>query len=117
MTPAASRASYRRIIGAHGEPVLIRRYTGSGSDAAYFEAEVRARVMGYDKDELVDGVQQGTRKVIVIAEDLEAAQFALPVTADDKVIIRGQECNIEDPDDSTRRISGALIAYELKAKG
>lgn len=116
MTPDGYKAMYRRRIGV-GEPILIRRYTGAGVNRPRFDAEVRARVVGYQAEELVGGIVQGDRKVIFLAEDLNAAQFAGPITTNDKAVVRGKELAIIAPDDSTRRCQGVLIAYELTVRG
>ena len=117
MTPEAAKASYRRALNAAGQTVFIRRYTGSGENRPHFDAPVMARVTGYEPDELVGTIQQGDRKVIVLADDLIAAHIPLDLKKGDKVVVRGKELNIEVADDSTRRIQGVLIAYELQARG
>ena len=71
----------------------------------------------YYGTELVGTIQQGDRKVILLADDLLAAQFALPLKKGDKIVIRGRETNIEAPDDNTRRVRGVLVAYELQVRG
>ena len=116
MTPEAAKALYRRRIGV-GEIIYIRRYTGGGANPPMYQAPVRARVMGYDANELVGTIVQGDRKVIFLAEDLITQQFALPITANDKVVVRGKEMQIKSPDDSTRRLQGQLIAFVLQVRG
>jgi hypothetical protein len=117
MTPEQARASYRRMMAVAGETVLIRRYTGTGANRPRFDAEVRARVTEYEPKELVGGIEQGDRKVVLLAEDLERAQFATPLRKGDKAVVRGKELNIEAPDNNTRRVQGELIAYELQVRG
>lgn len=116
MTPEAAIGMYRRLI-ASGEDVLLRRYTGTGATRAKFEVRVRAKVAGYEPQDLVGSVQQGDRKVIVLAEDVDAAQFPVPITNSDKIVVRGKELTIQSVDDSTRRIAGVLVAYELPVRG
>lgn len=116
MTPADIKTAYRAFLGEF-EPVLIRRYTGAGASRPYFDAEAQARVMGYEPHEIVGTISQGDRKLIVLAEDLIAAQFALPVKKGDKAVVRGVELNIEAADDSTRRVGTELIALELQCRG
>lgn len=117
MTPAQARSTYRRMMGLVGETVLIRRYTGTGANRPRFDAEVTARVTEYEPKELTGTIQQGDRKLIVLAEDLMQAQFPTPIKKGDKAVVRGKELNIEAPDDNTRRIDGELIAYELQVRG
>jgi hypothetical protein len=116
MTPEQCKSMYRRLIGS-GEPVFVRRYAGTGADRPYYQVPVRARVMEYQAQELIGPIQQGDQKVILLAEDLVAQQFEMPLRKGDKIVVRGRELNIEAPDDNTRRIAGVLIAYDLRVRG
>ncbi len=117
MNAAAARASHRRMITEVGETIKIRRYSGTGNARTSTDYEVLARVMGYQPHELVGGIVQGDRKLIVLADDLEASELTLPVLKTDKAVVRGKELAIQGVDDSTRRIGGTLIAYEITARG
>lgn len=117
MTPDEARDSYRRAMDVAGETILIRRYAGAGANRPRFDAPVRARVMDYVPHELIGSIVQGDRKLIVLAEDMVAAQIPLDLRAgtNDKVVVRGRELTIKAVDDSTRRIRGELIAFEIQA--
>lgn len=117
MTPDSVKSAYRRMLNAAGETIRMRRYTGTGPNRPMFEADVIARVVDFDPKELIGPVQQGDRKVIVLAEDLIEAHFGLPLKKGDKAVVRGKELNIEAPDDNTRRVAGVLVAYELMVRG
>lgn len=117
MSPDAVRHAYKRALDLVGEAVIVRRYTGTGQNRPKFDAAVMARVVDYEARELIGGIQQGDRKVILLAEDLARAQFDLPLVKGDKVVVRGKELNIEAPDDSTRRVAGVVVAYELQVRG
>lgn len=110
------RAIYRQLI-AVGELVTIKRYIGTGTNRPSINATVRARVVGYQPNELTATVQQGDRRVILVAEDLDAQAFPMPIVPTDKCVIRGRECSIMAPDDSTRRYGGELIGYDLQVRG
>lgn len=99
------------------ETVYIRRYVGVGPNLPVFNVQARARVMGYRPDEMVGTIQQGDRKAIVFVPDLVDAGFALPVTTNDKLVVRGRELTIMGSDDNTRRDEGELIALELQIRG
>lgn len=117
MTPEHVRTVYARALSLY-ETIQIRRYTGSGASRAPVDYPVRARVMNYDGDELIGGIVQGRRRVIVLAEDVENSDFALPfVSTADKLVIRGREVAITAVDDNTRRFGGVLMAYEILAAG
>jgi hypothetical protein len=116
MTPEQVKAMYRRFIGV-GEEVIMRRYTGQGATRPRFDVRVMARVTDYSAAELVGSIEQGDRRVILLADDLIEAQFAIPIRSSDKVVVRGREMAILSPDDSTRRCSTVIIAYELQVRG
>lgn len=117
MTPDQAKSAYARMLDQAGETVFIRRYTGVAPSRTATDYSVRARVVGYEPKDLVANIQQGDRKVIVLADDLAGTALTLPLLVSDKVVVRGKELAIIAPDDSTRRIAGTLIAYELQARG
>ncbi len=116
MTPESARAMYRRLI-ASGEEIKLRRYTGTGSSRPFADYVLRAKVAGYAPEELIGNIEQGDRNIIALAEDVFAAQCPVPITAKDQVVVRGKELAIMAFDDSTRRIGGELIAYQIQARG
>jgi len=111
------RADYRRAFDEVGEVVYIRRYTGAGANPPFFDTAAKGRVTGYEPHELIGTIQQGDRKIVLLADDLIDAQFALPVTTNDRVVVRGEAMAIMAADDSTRRVAGVLVAYELQVRG
>lgn len=117
MTPDAIKISYRRALDQVGEAVTVRRYIGTGASRTKSEVTVTGRLMEYDPAELVGGVEQGDRKLVLLAEDIAAGGITLPLTVDDRAVVRGKEMRIIAPDDSTRRVQGVLIAYELQVRG
>lgn len=115
--PEHTKELYRRMIALAGETVLVRRFIGTGETRPKFEASVRARVTDYETKELVGNIAEGDRRVVFLAEDLVAAHFPLNLGTGDKIVVRGRECEIRNPDDNTRRTQGVLIAYELQVRG
>lgn len=115
MNPENQFAAYDRAIARTGETVTLRRTVANASP---IDVQVRARVTGYALDELVGGIGQGDRKVIIPAKDVEASGFPLPFRkGSDAVMVRGTRLTIQSVDDSTRRIAGRLIAYDVRATG
>jgi len=118
------KSDYRRLIDEDFEDVIIRRYTGTGTNRPKIDVTVRARVIGYQPFELTGTIQQGDRRAICLAEDVTKPttdsppqQLTLPVTPADKIVVRGKELQIIASDDSTRRVQGELIALEIQARG
>jgi hypothetical protein len=113
MTPAAAMASYRRQM-VNGETVTLRRLSGAGAG----DYAVRARVREFRPDDVTGAIQQGSRKAIVLAEDVAASGFPLPfLPKQDRVVWNGKVLVIHAVDDATRRVQGVLIAYELDLAG
>lgn len=105
-------ASYERAFRRVGEDVVIIRTTRAGGPVARVTA--RARVRGYQTDELIGPIVQGDRKVIVLAQTLTSI---LPLTVADKIKVRGKEVQIKGVDDNTRRVGDTLIALEIQVSG
>jgi hypothetical protein len=128
MTPDEIKTAYRLNMDVVGEPIILRRYTSTGLNRTKIDLEIMARVTGYNPNELVGGIQQGDRRIIVLADDLELAvpnsppdspplSIFFPIVPSDKVVVRGKEMAIISSDDSTRRVLGVLIAVEIQARG
>jgi hypothetical protein len=113
MTADQIRAAYARVLQ---EPIVVRRYTGTGTSRPHFDVEVRGKASQYDADELIGTIQQGDQKVIFLADDLVSRQFALPVISSDKIVVRGKELAIINPG-QRKAPDGTLIAYEIQVRG
>lgn len=98
------------------ETIAVRRFTGTGASRAATDTEARGRAWGYSAKELIGAVQQGDQHVLLLADDLTAGGFELPVTMNDRVVIDGKEFAIMSP--GVRKApDGTLIAYELQVRG
>ena|SRR3990167_2691912 len=118
MTPTQAKAIYSRMLTRFGETVYLRRYSGSGEARAATDYAVKARVTEFDPEELVGGIVVGDRQIIASVEDVTASGITLPIVATaDKIVVRGKELVIKKVDDSTRRLAGELVAYEITAGG
>lgn len=113
MTPARARAMLRRHLAKRGEIVTVKRFTDAGEVAA----QALARIRNYTAEEIASGIVQGNRKAVVLAEDLETAGFPLPLQINDGLFVGERRLNIESVDDSTRRIGGTVIGYDLGVQG
>jgi hypothetical protein len=113
MTADEARAMWRALIAAYGETVTLQRVSPAMS------VSVRGRVVGFAPEELVGGISQGSRKVILLAEDVEASGFSAPLKArsTDRIVASGKTLMIENVDTDTARIGGILIAYLITATG
>jgi hypothetical protein len=124
MSPEDALAQHRAFIGAVGEHVIVRRWQGSGAGRTKAEAQVIARVKGYQATELVGAITQGDISVIalndpdaVIPTGMVPLSSLLPLLTTDKLVIRGEEKAIKGVNDNTRRVAGVLIALDIHAEG
>lgn len=114
------------------EQIKIRRYAGTGTNRPYFEALAWARPVGITSkrggaDALIGTITEGFVVLIVSAKDLRDAQFPLPLSTNDKALIKNKTANGENEtykefaittiDAGTRRYGGTLLAYEIVIKG
>lgn len=111
------KATYQHMMDEHGEWIVIRRYTGQGTNRPKFDISVRAVVRNYMPEELVGDIQQGDRQVVVLAKDIIDKQLRLPITTNDRAIVRDKELAIRAPDDSSVRVGPHLVAYKFNARG
>jgi hypothetical protein len=116
ITPESARGMYRTVLT---DSVTVRRLTGTGANQTPFDAlHIPARVMGYTPDEIAGTIQQGDRKVIVLADALTAKQWPEPVKKGDRIILAdGRTTTVESVDQDSKRVAGVLIAYVLQVRG
>ncbi len=112
MNAAEIKAAYARELK---ETITVRRYTGSGTNRPRFDAAVRGKARLYASTELIGTITQGDQNVLVLVEDLIAAQFALPLTQNDKLVVAGKELAIQAP--NTRKApDGTIVVYDCQAR-
>lgn len=123
---ANAAAMHRRAIAKTGQTIELQRITGAAPHTSLVTAEVTATVRNVDADTTspsrdgysssqLGGITQGAREIIVLADDLAAANFPLPVRKNDRVILAsGIRLNVIQVDAEKRAIAGAI---ELLASG
>jgi hypothetical protein len=98
------------------ETIVIRRYTGTGTNRPHFEASVRGSSRRYHATELLGNIVQGDQEILILVEDLIQKKFPLPVTTNDRVVVAGKELAIIAPNERAD-LDGTLIVYDLQARG
>lgn len=113
MNAADARSDWREFIDAYGETLTLARTSPTVSKT------VRGRVVGYSPEELIGGITQGSRRVVILAEDVESSGFPTPIRArgTDRLVVHGRPMIIETVDTNTARIGDTLIAYLITATG
>lgn len=116
MTPAIAKAMYARQ-NVNASTITLRRIHLSPTVPTDVTG-VLAHVSGYGPEELVGGIQQGDRKVILPAENIGAFPVPFQTGGTDKIVLNdGRVLNIQIVDDRTARIADELIAYKITARG
>jgi len=107
---------WKKAMTRHGETIILRRIV---ANAPSVDVTVPARVSGYAPEELTAGRTQADRKVFILAEDVEASGFPLPLKqgSTDRILVRGRLMTLTEIDDSTHRVGPTLVAYEIRATG
>lgn len=108
LTPAEIAAE----IAREGQTVILRRVvTGTAPVAVTCKAMVR----GYRGNELVQGMVQGDRRVVIAAATLVAAGWPVPPKKGDQVEVAGRRLTVQEVDAVFLRDDPAK--YVMQAKG
>jgi len=108
MTPLA-----REMLQNYRE--LMPRATVTFRRKGEADCPARAKVSGLPPEELVGGLEQTVRTMIVMAEDIK---FVSPLRRGDRAVMaNGDVLTVETCDADKRRVDGTLIAYELTVMG
>jgi len=110
MTPESARAALARQISKHGWLITLKR-NGVPS------VEILARVRDFKPDELVGGIVQGDRQAVIPAAVLESTGWPGAPARGDQIVDNGRTMTVQAVDDSTRRIAGIVIGYNLTVRG
>ena len=127
MTDPSAEAFTRQGILLVGIPVRFERVTGFAPHATTISATVTAKVMKYALDTVTvaetgypaskqGAIRQGDREVLVMATDLAAQGFPLPVLKSDRIVLlaTGDALNIIAVDANKRAMAGCI---EIDAAG
>ena len=120
MVDVSAQSALRNMIAQIGESVTFQRISGVAPNATVLSVEIMARVRGYSPESAevsqtgyaaaqAGSITQTDRKVIVVAADLAAAGFPLPVLKNDKVILADNtKSNVTMIDAHKRSFSGGI---------
>src|SRR6478735_7637960 len=127
MIDPSAEAFTRMGVMLVGITVRFERVTGFAPNATTISATVTAKVMKYALDTVTvsetgypaskpGAIRQGDREVIVMAADLAAQGFPLPVLKSDRIVIdkTGDTLNIIAVDAHKRAFAGCI---EIDAAG
>lgn len=100
-------------INDEGQIVTLRRLTGPRQIP--FDVETKAVVTGFKPAELVGGIIQGDKRIIIGPQDIARWQWPGPPRKGDQIIIRGRVSTIEAVDPVEGR--GEVVRYNILARG
>ena len=101
------------MISQYGEPVILRRVAGNG---IRFDVTVTAVVRGYQPNELISGIQQGDRLVILSNREIASRQWPGPPRQGDQVVIRGKTTTVQAAS-ATVVIGDEIAKHTLQVRG
>lgn len=106
-----TRSDVAAEIAAEGRDVVVQR-TETGSVPV--TATVTAMVRGYKAAELLGGIVQGDRRVVIAGTALEAASFPLPFKKGDVVVIDGKRTAVQAADAVYLRDELAKVVLQVR---
>lgn len=105
---------FRELFEMGGRRVTLQR--AAANQPAQTLPNVRARVRGYTPEEIAGGITVGSRKILILAEDVPASWR--PLKTGDSVLVDGITMRFTTrPDDQTHRDGETLLAYDCMASG
>lgn len=117
MTPAAALDMHHRMITENGQTGFLRNLGVNGASDVD-SGTVRFRLTAFQPRDLVGGIAQGTRRAILMAEDVKLPNGgAFDLKVNTRLIWNGKTLTVKAVDDATRNVGGVLIAYELQVTG
>jgi hypothetical protein len=92
-------------VGGASVTAIVRGYSDNGAAAA---------ATGYGSNKL-GGITEGERQILVMADELAAAGFPLPLQKNDQVIVieTGELMTVTKPDSTKRAVAGCIEAYAV----
>jgi len=120
MVDFSAQAALRNMIAQIGESVTFQRLSGVDASTTITSVSIMARVRGYNPETTevaesgysvsqVGALTQTQRKIVVVAADLAAAGFPLPVLKHDKILLAdGTKGDVTEVDAHKRSTSGGI---------
>lgn len=125
MTPTECIAMLDSQLAEHGEEITLQRLIlGPNNTQIPFSVVCRAFVRGYEPDQMIGGITQQHRRVILSPTQIIAKGWTggRPATEDtrvpkegNKVLIEGKVHNVEAA--GPKYVGGELVRIELSVKG
>lgn len=105
----------RRVIGAFGRPMTLRRPLPGAIPPTYQAVTVQGFQRAYRPEQLTGGLHQGDALVAICANEIAAAAWPSPPRPQDQMLIDGQTWLVQG---SQSLYDGAeCVGYDLWIRG
>lgn len=105
------KSIYSRVIDTFGEPATLRR----PGEVTNVDISVSAIVRGVRPEELVGGIQQGDKRIILDNSEISGGLWPAPIVRGDKIIFRGKTYTIQSVD--TLYAGDSPLRHNIIARG
>jgi hypothetical protein len=113
MTPQETAARIVDMLDRRGRFMSLRRRIGTTN--TFTEVAVRGLSANYPPEELVGGIVQGDRKVIISNAEIDAASWPGPPRRGDILVIDGISTTVQAPDN--RVLLSTTVGHVLQVRG
>jgi hypothetical protein len=110
MTPERIAA----LISQFGQPVTLQRTTG-GLTQVRHDVVCQAIVRGFEPVQLIGGIVQGDRQVVISNAEIADAQWPGPPRVGDRCVIDGRTTTIQACD--IRRLRNEIVLHLIQVRG
>lgn len=95
-------------LAIYGSPMTLRRLPST-------DVTVQGTVRGYVVSEIIGGIKQGDRQVVISSAEIRAAAWPGPPRGGDQMIIGGRLFQIVGADPCT--VAGVDVRYDIHVHG
>ncbi len=100
-------------IVQNGQSIVLRR---PGPHSTYFDVVLPAMVRAYQPQELVGGITQGDRRVVISDREITAAQWPGPPRQGDQLLINGKTATLQ-ANAATILVGDFVVKHIMQVRG
>lgn len=103
-----------RFLAQNSETVKLRRPSGKG---IFIDVVVLARVTLYRPEQLVGGIIQGDRNVIIGNAEIAEAHWPGPPRVGDFILLDGGKTTLTIRSSDPGQLDGVIVRHDIQARG
>ncbi len=100
-------------IAENGQSIILRR---PGPHGTAFDVVLPAMVRAYQPQELVGGIVQGDRRVVISDREITAAQWPGPPRQGDQIIVNGRTATLQ-ANAATILVGDFVVKHIMQVRG